>query len=146
MAYAQEFVVRFGDVDHARVVYLPRYFHYFHQTFESWFGDAVGVSYVALVTDRNLGFPSVRLDTEFRNPLRYGDKVRVELELAEVGHRSITVRYTAVRLPDEVVAARATIKTVVIDNDTFASVSIPGDVRARLETLQSSGHSREADE
>jgi 4-hydroxybenzoyl-CoA thioesterase len=134
MSYAREFAVPFGVVDHARVVYYPRFFDFFHRTFEAWFG-ALGASYPQLVLEENLGFPTVRVETEFVKPVRYGDRLRVELELAEVGRRSITVRYTAVRLPDGEVAARATVKKALVDNDRFVSVDIPEAWRRRFEAF-----------
>jgi acyl-CoA thioesterase FadM len=72
------------------------------------------------------------VETEFRRPLRYGDTARVEIELEELGTRSITCRYTLTRLPDGEVSARATIKTVAIDNDTFESIEIPERWRERF--------------
>jgi 4-hydroxybenzoyl-CoA thioesterase len=131
--YAVEFAVRWGDIDNARVVYYPRFFNYFHQTFERWFEEALGVAYCELVGPQNIGLPTVRVETEFIAPLRYGDRVRIELEIVDIGSRSITVRYTAIRLPDEVVSARAKVKTVAIDNDTFRSIPIPGEWRERFE-------------
>ena len=133
MPYTAEFDVRWGDIDNARVVYYPRFFDYFHQTLERWFGDALGVAYYELVGPQNIGLPTVKVETEFSAPLRYGDRVRIELELAEVGSRSITVRYTATRMPDGVVSARAKVKKVSIDNDTFTSVPIPAEWRERFE-------------
>jgi 4-hydroxybenzoyl-CoA thioesterase len=90
--YAAEFTVRFGEIDPAGVVYYPRFFHYFHQTFEQWFGEALGVPYHVIIGEQNIGFPAVRIDTEFRKPLRYGEKVRIEIELLDIGKRSITVQ------------------------------------------------------
>lgn len=133
MSFACEFPIRFGDIDYARVVYFPRFFHIFHQTFEEWFGQALGVSYPDLVNKENIGFPSVKVETEFVAPVHYGDRVRVELELAELGTRSITCRYTMARVADEVIAARATIKTVAVDNNTFKSMRIPDRWRERFE-------------
>lgn len=136
MTFSAEFSVRFGEIDQARVVYYPRFFHYFHQAFEEWFAGALGVSYPDLVLKENVGFPSVRVETEFLAPLRYGDKIRVDLELREIGRTSITVRYTLVRLSDGVVSARATIKNVAIDNDTFKPVPISGAWRRRFEKFK----------
>ena len=65
MKFSAEFSVRFGEIDQARVVYYPRFFHYFHQAFEEWFARALGVSYPDLVLKENIGFPSVRVETEF---------------------------------------------------------------------------------
>lgn len=135
MIFSAEFDVRFGDIDHARVVYYPRFFHYFHQAFEDWFGRALGVSYPDLVAREHLGYPSVRVETEFLKPLRYGDRVRVDLELAEIGTTSITVRYTLVRLADGAVSARATITNVAID-DNFRPMPIPAAWRERFERFR----------
>jgi 4-hydroxybenzoyl-CoA thioesterase len=131
--YATEFAVRWGDIDNAQVVYYPRFFDYFHMTFERWFEEALGVAYYELVGPQNIGLPTVKAESEFTAPLRYGDRVRIELEILDIGSRSITVQYTTIRLPDEVVSARAKVKKVVIDNDTFKSIPIPGDWRERFE-------------
>jgi 4-hydroxybenzoyl-CoA thioesterase len=136
MKFVTELPVRFGEIDHAGVVYYPRFFHYFHQAFEEWFGQALGVPYSDLVIKEGIGFPSVRVESEFVAPLRYGDRIRVEIEVADVGRSSLTLRYVLVRLPDGAVSARATIKTVAISNDSFASVTIPDAWRRRFERFR----------
>lgn len=136
MSFAAEFDVRFGDIDHARVVYYPRFFHYFHQAFELWFGQALGVSYPELVDGHNIGFPSVRVETEFTSPLRYGDRVRVTIDIDDVGSRSLTLRYEMHRTSDEAICARAKITTVAVDNNAFKSVPIPDWLRERFESFR----------
>jgi len=133
MTFSIELPVRFGEIDQAHVVYYPRFFHMFHQAFEEWFGAALGVSYADLVNEERIGFPSVKVETEFRRPLRYGDTARVEIELVHLGTRSITLRYKLTRLPDGEVSARATITTVAINNDTFEAMEIPPRWRERFE-------------
>ena len=83
--FTSDFTVRFGEVDRAQVLYYPRFFHLFHQTFEEWFGGALGVPYPEVVDNENLGFPTVKVETEFLKPLRYGDRVRIVLELVAIG-------------------------------------------------------------
>ena len=136
MKFATELPVRFGEIDQAGVVYYPRFFHYFHQAFEEWFRQALGVSYPDLVLKEKIGFPSVRVESEFLAPLRYGDRARVEIEVVEVGRKSLTLRYELHRVPDDVLSARATIKTVAIDNDTFTSIAIPDAWRERFERFR----------
>lgn len=137
MSFAAEFPIRFGDIDHARVVYYPRFFHYFHQAFEDWFGGALGIPYADVITKENIGFPSVKIECEFLKPLRYGDRVRIGVELVSIGEKSITNRYVMTRLPDGDVAARATITTVAIDNDTFRAIPITDAWRKRFESFMS---------
>ena len=136
MTFSAEFSVRFGEIDQARVVYYPRFFHYFHQAFEEWFAGALGVSYPDLVLKENVGFPSVRVESEFLAPLRYGDRIRVDLELVDIGRTSITVRYTIVRLVDGVTSARATVKNVAINNDSFQPVPISDEWRRRFQRFK----------
>jgi 4-hydroxybenzoyl-CoA thioesterase len=136
MKFTTELPVRFGEIDQAGVVYYPRFFHYFHQAFEEWFRQALGVSYPDLVLKEKIGFPSVRVESEFLTPLRYGDRARVQIEILEVGTKSLTLRYELYRMPDDVLCARATIKTVAIHNDTFISVAIPDAWRERFERFR----------
>ena len=136
MKWSTELPVRFGEIDQAGVVYFPRFFHYFHQAFEEWFREALGVSYPDLVLKQGIGFPSVRVETEFMKPLRYGDRARVEIEILEVGRASLTLRYELYRSPGNILSARATIKTVAIDNNSFTSVPIPDAWRERFERFR----------
>jgi 4-hydroxybenzoyl-CoA thioesterase len=136
MIFSHEFRVRFGAVDHARVVYYPRFFDYFHRTFEEWFGAALGASYDAFVNDDNLGFPSVTAQAEFLAPVRFGERLRIDLEVVDVGRRSLTVRYTGVRLPDGETAVRATVKKAMVDHQKFVAVDIPEVWRRRFQEFK----------
>lgn len=142
MSFAAEFDVRFGDIDHARVVYYPRFFHYFHMAFEQWFGEALGVTYPDLVNVHNIGFPSVRVETEFSNPLRYGDRVRVSIVIENLGTRSLTLLYTLDRVSDGAACARAKITTVAVDNIEFRSVPIPEWLRERFDAFRKRAEQR----
>ena len=88
------------------------------------------------VAVEGIGFPSVRVETEFLSPLRYGDRARVQIEVLEVGRKSLTLGYELTRMPDAVLSARATITTVAIDNALFASVAIPDAWRERFERFR----------
>lgn len=132
MTYSAEFDVRFGDIDQAHVIYYPRFFHYFHQAFERWFGEALGVPYPQLVGEHGIGFPSVRVETDFTSPLRYGDRMRISIEVDDIGKRSLTLDYTIYRVADNVLCARAKITTVAIDGE-FRSMTIPDWLRERFQ-------------
>src|SRR5262249_28097750 len=83
--------VRFADVDHAGIVYYPRYFHYFHLAFEELWRARMGArAYSDLIDRRNIGFPAVRAECEFSAPLRFGDSAEIELTVAKLGGKSIT--------------------------------------------------------
>ena len=67
--------VRFADVDHAGIVYYPRFFHYFHLAFEELFRSRMGPrAYVELLhgeTYRLAASPGVEVAID-REPARPG--------------------------------------------------------------------------
>ncbi|HEY7698614.1 MAG TPA: acyl-CoA thioesterase, partial [Vicinamibacteria bacterium] len=66
MAFTSIQKIRFDDVDGAGIVYYPQFFHLCHAAFEDFFDTAAPVSYPALVKDRRLGFPTVKIESEFK--------------------------------------------------------------------------------
>ena len=133
MAFHYEFPVRFGDVDHAGIVYYPRFFHYTHIAFEELFGEG---EYRRMLQDRKLGFPTVSAQCDFKRPFRYGDKVAVAVTLDRLGTTSVTLRYVLSRAGDTGGScAEARITTALIDLSTFQSVTIPPDFREMFSKL-----------
>ena len=49
MAFRSRLKIRFGDIDHAGIVYYPRFLHYFHVALEEFFGQQLGIDYPVLV-------------------------------------------------------------------------------------------------
>ena len=81
--------VRFADVDHAGIVYYPRFFHYFHLAFEELFRQRIGGrAYVDLLDKDRVGFPAVRAEAEYRAPLKFGDTAEIELTVERLGKTS----------------------------------------------------------
>ena len=61
MAYTTKVRVRFGDEDHAQIVYYPRFFNFFHVAFEDFFGDQ-GHPYQKVLDEDQVGFPTVHIE------------------------------------------------------------------------------------
>jgi 4-hydroxybenzoyl-CoA thioesterase len=126
--------VRFGDVDHAGIVYYPRYFEYFHTAFEEMFMGAGAGGYRHVVDDRSVGFPAVKVECEFRAPLRFGDEVDVEVTCERVGRSSVTLRYRSIK--DGAATAEARITCACVDMKVLRAIPIPDDLRAMFESLR----------
>lgn len=129
MPFRTRIAVRFGDVDHAGIVYYPRFFIYFHEAFEDFF-DENGVKYPRLLDERRIGFPTVHIETDYQLPLRYGDALDIEVSVPRVGRSSAVFRYVGYRHGDGKHACTAEITTVCVDMNTWQSREIPDDLRA----------------
>jgi 4-hydroxybenzoyl-CoA thioesterase len=128
--------VRFADVDHAGIVYYPRFFHYFHLAFEELWRARIGPrAYVELIDRDRLGFPAVRAECEFSAPLRFGDTAEIELAVARLGTASITFRYKVRRAEDAVLVADGRVVCAVVDLSRFVAVPTPERIREMLADL-----------
>jgi 4-hydroxybenzoyl-CoA thioesterase len=133
--------VRFADVDHAGIVYYPRFLHYFHVCFEEFFRERMGArAYVGLLDDRRIGFPSVKCGCEFESPLKFGDMMEIEMSVDRLGGKSVTFAYEIFRLDhgDEKGRTRAAFGSnvcAIVDLNRFRAVGVPEDVRSLLATI-----------
>jgi 4-hydroxybenzoyl-CoA thioesterase len=135
-AYEVVLPVRFGQVDYAGIMYYPRFFENFHTVFEDMFSTKLGVPYVSILKERRFGFPMVHVETDFRRPFRFGDPMRLVLDVTRIGRSSITFRYRGYNGSATEVSVEALGTVVVTDLDTFETLEIPPDVRAVLEDLR----------
>lgn len=131
--------VRFADVDHAGIVYYPRFFDLFHVAFEELWRARLGPrAYSELIDRDRIGFPAVRAECDFHAPLRFGDSVEIEVTIARLGAKSITFRYRMFRAADErprELSAEGKVACAVVDLARFVAVAIPERVVELLRDL-----------
>jgi 4-hydroxybenzoyl-CoA thioesterase len=139
MAFKIKLPIRFGDIDHAGLLYYPRFFQYFHEAFEEFFAQSDGEAYHEVLDDRKIGFPIVNIEANFHAPFRYGDLMRVELAMKRVGTTSITFSFNAYRNDEDVLCAEALITKAVVNMSDFKPTGIPDDLRARFQTILENG-------
>jgi 4-hydroxybenzoyl-CoA thioesterase len=138
--FTHAFPVRFADVDHAGIVYYPRFFHFFHVAFEELWRARLGPrAYVSLLDDDRVGFPAVTASCAFTAPLRFGDTAEVAVTIAKIGGKSIAFRYVVHRAEDDKVArvecARGEVTCAVVDLARFAAVGVPERIQELLADL-----------
>lgn len=125
---------RFGACDPVGIVYFPRYFDWFHQAMEAWFDDALDTPYHRLL--QHHGLPAVHTEADYRAPVRFGEDIRVQLQVGHLGRASMRLDYRVLG-PDDTV--RATGHTVVVHMGTdpssahhMQSVPFPDALRAAI--------------
>lgn len=132
--------VRFADVDHAGIVYYPRFFHLFHLAFEELWRVRIGPrAYSELLDKERVGFPAVRAECEFHAPLRFGDSAEIEVTVSRLGAKSITFRYRIYRAADErprTLSAEGLVVCAVVDLARFVAIEVPAHVVTLLADLR----------
>jgi len=138
MAFRSQLTVRFGDIDHAGIVYYPRFLHYFHVALEEFFPAMLELEYPTLIDKHRIGLPTVHLETDFSRPLRYGDKIEVEVGVREIGRTSISFSYRVFKSGDASPLIVGHNIVVCMDMDRFEKIEIPDWLRQKLHSCQSS--------
>lgn len=129
--FVYERPVRFEDVDAAQIVFFARYLHYCHEAMEALMGAADG-GYPGMIMGRKIGLPAVRVECEYRAPLRFGDVARLHVTVPQLGNRSATLRYAIQRADSGDEVAVILHKVVISDLTQLRSIEMPPDIRAAL--------------
>lgn len=131
MTFSTTMRVRFGDEDHAQIVYYPRFFHFFHTAFEDFF-DQQGHPYRQCL-DEGVGWPAVHAEANFQRPLRFGDDLRIDVSIERIGKTSATFVYVGTKVGDDAPAVRGKIVVACLDMKRFGPQPIPEKYRALFE-------------
>lgn len=125
--FSSTYPIRFSDVDHAGILYYPRFLHYFHCCFEDFFERGMGIPYNHLLDVERIGFPTVHMEVDYLKPLRFGDHVEISLGVQKIGNKSVTWTYTGDTARDnrKVRAVEASLITACLDMDSFKGVELP---------------------
>ena len=124
--HSQDYAVRFGEIDHAGVMYYPAIFDRIHRSFEDFWQAATGLSYAQILDGDGIGFPLIDMQSTFRRPFRFGDVMRVSTSVERIGRKSITFRVELSAVGDEGEArATARLVTGVIAMDRFEATPLP---------------------
>ena len=133
--FRRERLIRFSDCDPAGIVFYPQYFVMFNGLVEDWVSEGLGVGYTALVIDRRIGLPTVRLEADFSAVSRMGDAVALELAVERLGTRSLTLALRCVGVEGDV---RMTMRQVIVltSLENHRAIAIPEDLRLAIARAQ----------
>jgi 4-hydroxybenzoyl-CoA thioesterase len=129
--FTRERLIRFSDCDPAGIVFYPQYFVMLNGLVEDWFNDELGIGYAALILERRIGLPTVRLEVDFQAVSRLGDQVELSLQVDRLGGRSLTL---ALEVTGADGGLRLRMRQVLVTTSlvTHRALDIPSDIRAAI--------------
>ncbi|MCW0208648.1 MAG: acyl-CoA thioesterase [Achromobacter sp.] len=124
--------VRFRHCDPAGIVFYPRYFEMINDFVEEWFDKGMGLPFHALHVERHIGTPTASVQCDFSAPSRWHERLRQVLEVQRIGGASfkVLVKFEG---PDGQLRLSATLTIVTVDLRTMKSMSLPADLRERMQ-------------
>ena len=125
--------VEFADTDMEGMVHFAR-FLVFMETAEHELLRAVGTEIDRGPAGERWHWPRVKVECEYRAPLRFGDAVEIEVRVAERGSSSVTYEHTLRRGGDTVATGRVKAVCCRLDDDgTLHATPLPGSFAAALD-------------
>lgn len=137
--HQQDYAVRFGEIDHAGVMYYPALFDRIHRAFEDFWFAATGRTYAEILDGDGVGFPLLDVQATFKRPFRFGEQLRVRMGVLRIGNKSLTFQVDLSGADDPEGApprARAKLVTAVISMDAFQPTPLPDAYREALRAYQ----------
>ena len=130
------FTVRLHDIDAAGVMFFGHLFRHAHDAYESVMAN-LGQPLAGLI-QAGVRLPLVHAEADYRQALRQGDEIRVEVACATLGGSAFTLGY---RFCGADGALRATARTVHVHlgPDGSGSAPLPPDIRSALASLVQAG-------
>jgi 4-hydroxybenzoyl-CoA thioesterase len=125
-------MIRFSDCDPAGIVFYPQYFVMLNGLVEDWVSEGLGIDYHALIGERRIGLPTVRLEADFRAVSRMGDKVTLGLAVERLGSRSVTLVLRCFEPASGELRMQVRQVLVTTSLESHRAVEIPQDMRAAI--------------
>ena len=130
-----EFDVEFGDTDPAAIVFYPNFFKWYDAGTWRLFLQAGLRPEVLREEFGLLGFPVVDVQSKFRSPVRFGDRIRITSEIESLRAKTFHVVheiYVGERLCNEGMAIRVLGRTPDGEPGGMEAADIPDEIRQRL--------------
>ena len=97
----------------------------------------VGTAYPLLIAEERLCFPTVKVETQFMRPVKYGDVLVITVTVPRLGASSVDFVFSAARRGEDspCVVSRQTV--VAVGMDDFRPVHVPEKYRRLFATCAS---------
>ncbi|NIO42362.1 MAG: acyl-CoA thioesterase [Burkholderiales bacterium] len=130
MKFTTKKMVQFSNCDPFGIVFYPQYFYILSESKEAFLAH-IGHPQHHYINTLRIGWPMVRLETDFKRPSKYGDEIDVDIEVFKLGSSSLGLEYT-IRGDDgeERLFTRSVI--VLTDLESGRPVAIQDELRAAL--------------
>ena len=123
--------VRWGDVDAARIIFYGAYIRFFEFA-ETELFRSVGLPYGVMFDEADIWLPRVHLECDFHQAPRLDDLLEVSVYVGRVGRSSMRLNFEVRRKGEDSPVATAHFVLAAVRRDTFATVPVPEESRARL--------------
>ena len=129
--------VQFAETDMAGIAHFSNYFRWMEEIEHAFF-RSLGMSVIMRHGDGDITWPRVSVSCDYSGPVRFEDELDLRLRVAKVGGKSLVFEVDVMKGGERVALGKMTSVCCTIVDGTMRSVTIPADIRAKLESGKAS--------
>lgn len=129
-------IVSMQDTDAAGIIFFASQFVFAHVVYER-FLEELGFSFAEALEKEPFLMPIVHAESDYYRPLKVGDRLDVELSVANIGDTSMTLEYAFSAMDGEVVGRSRSVH-VAVSREDGKKMALPEKVRTALIRFQES--------
>jgi acyl-CoA thioester hydrolase len=128
--------VEFSETDMAGIVHYSNFFRYMEAAEHAFF-RALGFSVVTRQVDPPVGWPRVRAECDYLQPLRFEDEIEIHMLVREKRSKSLRYEFHFRKLngeaPIEVARGSLTVVCVTHEAGNMKAATIPKEITDKIE-------------
>lgn len=130
--------IKLHETDAAGLLFFANQFKLVHDAYELLL-EQMGFGFAELLNNKPYFLPIVHAESAYKRPLFVGDVIEIQVRVVKVGDTSFAFGYTIVNARQEVVGTAKTVH-VTMDKETQKKISLPQDMRERIQALHDEDH------
>lgn len=123
------------DTDAAGLIYFPNLFNLAQETLET-FMESVGLDIGLVLRSTHFMFPVVHVEGDYKKQMYAGQKLRITLDVEQVGTTSFTLIYNVLDRGGNDLLATARVVHVVVDRHDGTKKPLPPPLLQALDQLR----------
>ncbi len=132
--YTYQATIKLHDTDAAGVLFFANYFRLTHEAYENLM-TSLDFSFYKIIHESDWVVLIVHAETDFKKPLRVGDKVTVGIRTEKLGRTSYTLAYEVTNEAGETVATGNSVHAAITTADQ-KPMPLPDELRSGLEKIK----------
>ena len=131
--------VAFADTDMAGIMHFANVFRYMEET-EHAFYRFLGIPIHTFESKKNIGWPRVHAECDYKRPVRFEDVLEIYLKIAEIKEKRIYYEFKICKIENNTNSEIAEGKMIVVcisfdqNEKTMKAIPIPPEIREMLAT------------
>lgn len=125
--------IKLHETDAAGLLFFSNQLKIVHDAYESLL-EQIGFNFAELIRNKNFFLPIVHSESDYKSPLFVGDLIEIQITVTNVGKTSFTLAYKLLGASQNLVGTTQTVH-VTMDKTTRKKISLPSDLRLKLEEL-----------